>query len=220
MEDKYCLTIEQNLFLAKKQLVESIYCSAKLEGVNTTFPETQTILDGVNIPSVTLDDITTILNLRDAWRFIMKTASDDLTLGYICKINEHISRNESLEWGALRNGNVGISGTDYVPAVPVEEKVEEEINKILTKNVSHTEKALKMFAYATRSQLFWDGNKRTATLIANKIMIMNGAGIFKIKEVDIPAFNKHLTGYYNSGNDENLLCFLYENCIYGLSIES
>ncbi|MCL2845340.1 MAG: Fic family protein [Chitinivibrionia bacterium] len=219
MKDKYKLTIEQNIFLAKKQLVENIYCSAKLEGLNTTFPETQTILDGVNIPSITLDDITTILNLRDAWRFVMKTAQDELVPEYICKINEHISRNESLEWGTLRKGNVGISGTDYIPAIPTEEKVAEEIGKILRAEVSHTEKALKMFAYITRSQLFWDGNKRTATLAANKILIMNGAGIFKIKEVSIPAFNKHLTDYYNSGNDEKLLNFLYDDCIYGLTIE-
>ena len=36
--------------------------------------------------------------------------------------------------------------------------------------------------YGMRSQLFWDGNKRTSMIIANKIMIENGKGIITIKE--------------------------------------
>ncbi len=44
-QDKYVLTKEQNVFLAKKLIVENIYHSAKLEGCNVTFPDTKTILD-------------------------------------------------------------------------------------------------------------------------------------------------------------------------------
>jgi len=216
MQDKYKLKLNENIFLAKKQLVENIYCSAKVEGLNTTFLETQTILDGVNVPNATLDDITTILNLRDAWRFILNSAQDEINLEYICKINEYISRNESLEWGVLRKGNVGISGTDYVPLIPVKEMVEKEIINILNTGVSQTEKALKMFLYITRSQLFWDGNKRTATLAANKILIAGGGGVLRIKENNILEFNTLLKEFYDTANGENLLKFLYEKCIFGL----
>ena len=51
--------------------MESVYNTAKLEGVNTTFPETEAILDGVNVPGEKLDDIQVILNLRDAWRDVL-----------------------------------------------------------------------------------------------------------------------------------------------------
>lgn len=122
MKDKYNLTQEQNIFLAKKILVTSIYNSAKLEGLNTTFPETQTILEGVNVPTMHLDDINCILNLRDAWNFVLSNISQKLTIDYICKINSFVSRNESLSWGTLRNGNVGISGTDYQPPIPNKEE--------------------------------------------------------------------------------------------------
>lgn len=71
MKDKFNLTLEENVFLAKKQLVSSIYMGAKIEGLNVTFPETQTILDGVNVPNVKLDEINTILNLRDAWKYVL-----------------------------------------------------------------------------------------------------------------------------------------------------
>ena len=181
MKDKYNLTIDQNVFLVKKLLVVIIYNSAKLEGLNVTFPETQTILDGINVPSVKLDDITCMLNLRDAWREILVNLDTDLDLSYICKINSLVSRNESLEWGVLRNGKVGIAGTDYIPDIPVEELVIEEINEILEiENI--TLRAIKYMPYGMRKQLFWDGNKRTSTIIANKIMIQNGKGIITIKE--------------------------------------
>ena len=113
MKDKYELTQEQNVFLAMKVLVTSIYNSAKLEGLNITFPDTQTILDGVNVPTMHLDDINCILNLRDAWNFVLSDVSQRLTIDYICKVNSYVSWNESLAWGTLRNGIVGISGTDY-----------------------------------------------------------------------------------------------------------
>ena len=64
MNDKYKLTKEQNIFLAQKVLVLIIYNSAKLEGINTTYPDTKSILDGVNVPSLKLDEINCILNLR------------------------------------------------------------------------------------------------------------------------------------------------------------
>ena len=60
MNDKYKLTKEQNIFLAKKVLVLIIYNSAKLEGINTTYPDTKSILDGVNVPSLKLDEINCI----------------------------------------------------------------------------------------------------------------------------------------------------------------
>ena len=44
MENKYNMTQEQNIFLAKRNLVDNIYSNARLEGINITFPQTKTIL--------------------------------------------------------------------------------------------------------------------------------------------------------------------------------
>lgn len=215
IKDKYSLTIEENIFLAKKILVNSIYNSAKLEGINITFPETQTILNGVNVPNVRLDDITCILNLRDAWKEVLNNIDEDLNLQYICKINSFISRNESLEWGVLRTGQVGISGTNYIPTIPNDNDVKEELNKILSID-NITLRAIKYMLYGMRSQLFWDGNKRTSMIIANKIMIQNGKGIITIKEENLLEFNQLLTNYYNTNKDEEIINFIYQNCIFGI----
>ena len=131
--DKYHLTTEQNLFLAKKKWDENVYCGMRMENRAVTFPQTKTILNGVNVPNVQLDDIQAILNMRDAWRFLLNTVNEPVTLEYLCKLNGFIARNEALEWGKLRTGTVGISGTDYIPPVPAQDVVEQELNAILKK---------------------------------------------------------------------------------------
>ena len=215
-QNKFHLTPEQSLFLAKKKWDENVYCGMRMENRAVTFPQTKTILNGVNVPNVQLDDIQAILNMRDAWRFLLQTAGDPLTLEYICKLNGFIARNEALEWGKLRTGTVGISGTDYMPPIPSQNAAESDLTAILDNDTTDTEKALPAFLWGARGQLFWDGNKRTSMTIANKILISAGAGILTITDKHMEEFNAHLLGYYNTGEGEQLKLFLYDNCIQGI----
>lgn len=216
MIDKYHLTPEQSRFLAKKKWDENVYCGMKMENRAVTFPQTKTILQGVNVPNVQLDDIQAILNMRDAWRFLLDTIDEPITLGYMCKLNEYIARNEALDWGRLRTGQVGISGTDYIPPVPIPETVRRELEAILSQNTTATEKALDAFTWGARGQFFWDGNKRTSLTMANKILLQAGAGMLTITDRHMEQFNIRLLDYYNSGDAEPLKAFLYEYAICGL----
>lgn len=217
MQDKYHLRKEQNIFLAKEELVSNIYNSARLEGINITYEETKKVLEGVNVPSLRLDEINCILNLREAWNFTLSNIDTDVTLDFICKVNSFVSRNESLEWGVLRTGKVGINGVDYIPDIPEREDVIANIENIL-KEENITSRSLNLMLYLMRSQLFWDGNKRTAMIVANKLLISNGCGIISVKEDDINEFNKLLTEYYNTGNKDKIISFLYNKCIFDLEI--
>lgn len=217
-KDKFKMTPEQSLFLAKKKWDENVYCGMKMENRAVTFPQTKTILNGVNVPSVQLDDIQAILNMRDVWKFLLATINEPVTFEYLCKINEYIARNEALEWGKLRTGSVGISGTDYLPPVPCEDDVRKKLEKIMNSNSTATDKALEIFAWGTRGQLFWDGNKRTSMTLANKILVMAGAGILTITDSHMEKFNTLLLDYYNTGNAEELKQFLYDNAIQGISM--
>ncbi len=216
--DKYNLTPEQSIFLAKKKWDENVYCGMKMENRAVTFPQTRTILNGVNVPNVLIDDIQAILNMRDAWKFLLSTVNEPVTLEYMCKLNEYIARNESLEWGKLHTGTVGISGTEYVPPIPKQEQVEQELEEILNTDTSSTEKALSAFVWGTRGQFFWDGNKRTSLTLANKILVTSGAGILTITDKYMEQFNTLLLDYYNTGKSDELKNFLYENAIQGISI--
>lgn len=214
MNDTFHTSLNGNIAFARKVLTESIYNTAKLEGVTATPQETKAIIDGVAVPHVSLDDIRVILNLRDAWRNVLSDIKKEkIDLAFIKKINESISRNESLAWGTLRTGAIGISGTNYRPEVPEEETVVKEILAILHESVSAAEKAINTALYIMYHQLFWDGNKRTANVVANAILIQHGAGILSISTDNITEFNRLLTQYYDTGIAHNLKSFLYQTAI-------
>lgn len=217
-QDKYHLTPEQSRFLAKKKWDENVYCGMKMESRAVTFPQTKTILEGVNVPGVRLDDIQAILNMRDAWRFLLDTIDAPVTVDYLCKLNGFIARNEALTWGELRTGRVAISGTDYVPPIPSLEAMEDGLASILGKNSTATEKALMAFCWGARGQFFWDGNKRTSLTLANKIMLEAGAGMLTITETHMEDFNRLLVGFYNTGEAGELMDFLYGNAVQGIDL--
>lgn len=212
--DKYHLNKSQSLFLAEKGQIKNIYCGMKMENRTVTLDQTQSILNGINVPNVQLDDIQAILNMRDAWKFLLNTISETVTFEYWCKLNDYIARNEALEWGKLRTGNVEISGTDYVPPIPEKEKVIAGLEDIVSdKDITATEKALEIFVWGTKGQFFWDGNKRTSLMLANKILISAGAGIMTITDKYMEQFNVSLLEYYNTRKSDKLKRFLYDNAI-------
>ena len=145
MDDKFNLSERESKFLAKKLIIESIYNLAKLEGCNITFPETQLIYNGINDSNVTIDDVIVVRNLKAAWEFYLnREFGTELTLEFLLAINKRVSNNESLDWGVLRCGSIGISGTNHKPKVPEEQKVREQLEEI--KIISNkTLKALKLF---------------------------------------------------------------------------
>ena len=203
------MTREENVFLAKKIFVELVFNTAYIEGVNVTFPQTQAILDGAVVNNVPVSDIQTVLNLRDAWRFALDTLDTPLTLDYVCQVNEKVSRNESLDWGVLRSGTVGISGTDYMPPIPQKAVVEKELERI--KKISDLQdRAMEYFCYAVRAQLFWDGNKRTSTVVASKMLIEAGAGVLTIGKASALDFNDALLHYYDTADSGPL-----KQCLVG-----
>ena len=67
MQDKYNLTREQNVFIAKRNIVDYIWKSANLEGIGVTYPETQAIYDGDVVNDLTVDKIIAINNLKYAY---------------------------------------------------------------------------------------------------------------------------------------------------------
>ena len=217
-ENRFNMTREESLFLAKKKWDENVYCGMKMENRAVTFPQTKTILNGVNVPNVRLDDIQAILNMRDAWKYLLNTFDEPLTISYMCKLNESIARNEALEWGKLRTGSVGISGTAYEPPVPVEEQVNAELRAVLEDDdLTATDKALELFVWGARGQFFRDGNKRTSMTIANKVLLTAGAGILTITDKYMERFNELLLDYYNTGTSDALKEYLYQHSIQGIS---
>lgn len=215
MENKYHLTQKQNRFLAKKNLVNMVYSNSKFEGVNTTLPQTQTIIDGMSVAGVSIDDIQVIINLKKGLEFVINN-DQPYTFEISQTINRIVAAEDALEPGKIRTGNVQIGGVEYVPPVPSPDKVTVMVSKMMNGNFTDTEKALKMMYQMMRDQVFWDGNKRTAVLSANYLLINAGAGIVNINEKQLPKFNTLLAQYYESGDMTEIMQWTYDNCIYGI----
>lgn len=217
LANKYNLNERESRFLLKKSIVGLIHSASRLENVNTTFPQTKTIIDGMSVSGVSMDDVQVIVNLKNAYQYVLNLPYDtnfDLTIA--CKINGFISYNESLEWGVLRKGNVGIHGVDSTPTVPVESEVKSTIKEIMNIDKSPTYKALKYMYYAMRAQNFWDGNKRTAIVSANIMMMLSGSGVINISEQQLERWNQLLSEFYESNDDKEIIQWTYDNCIHGI----
>ncbi len=218
MENKFEMTKEENIFVAKRNIIDYIWKSANLEGINVTFPQTSVIYEKGVLQNANVHSISVVLNLKHAWQVLLNSLNEPLSIDYFCKINYEVAKDESLDWGKLRTGKVGISGTNYIPPIPDKDNVKEQLNALMQIE-NQTERAIKIMFWAMKSQLFWDGNKRTAMLVANKVMIENGCGIISVPIEKIEDFNIVLSDYYTNDTLNNAVEFIYNNCIDGIEFE-
>lgn len=197
--------------MAKRLLIDSIWKSANLEGLGTTFPKTEAIL--ANAPTETKsEEVLFIVNMKRAWQFLLNnldTPNDIMLLReYNRLVGELLFRNN----GEIRTFPVQIGGTSWEPELPNSAAIMEslqELNKI--KNVEL--KALKFFCFVARTQMFIDGNKRVAQLITNKVLIENEVGIFQIPIEKLEQFKTLLIRFYETADDADIIAFMQEFCI-------
>ncbi len=216
LKNKFNMTQEQNVFLAKRNIVDTIWKSALLEGIPITFPETQTIYDGGNIAHLGIDQLQIINNLKHAWKFCIMTINDNINLNYISSIHSLIGTNLVESPGMMRIYDVNMGGTKWKPELPSKEKME-QLLKEYSNNEIITDGAITLMCKLMKLQYFNDGNKRTAMLIANHEMIKNGKGIISIAKEFKEEFGEKLIAYYeNEDKLEKLKQFIYGNCIDGI----
>ena len=214
MEDKYKMTLEENIFVAKRNIVDSIWKSANLEGIAVTYPQTETIFQGLGIQNMKVKDINAIVNLKHSWEFILENIEYPVDLNYICKINQLIGEENVNPFPGLSMG-----GTDWKPEIPDKEKVNDSLNKILESENSATEKAINLMLYLMRIQLFYDGNKRTSMMAANQVMIQNGAGIISVPIKYQEEFLELLVKFYETNNMDEIKELIYNHCIDGINFK-
>ena len=220
MENKFNLTREQNVFVAKRNIVDYIWKSANLEGIGVTYPETQAIYDGGIVNGLTVDKIIAINNLKYAWQFILENNDIDYDFKTLCQIHKLTCDKLVLDQnlGRLRTTPVNIGGTSWKPQFPIEKEIKEELTELLNK-YTKTELAIEVMLWVMRRQMFIDGNKRVAMLFANKIMIDNGCGIITISQNNQFVFFEKLIKFYETGNNTDLKQWIYDNCIDGIDFD-
>ena len=203
-----------NLDLARANLKTSIYDQAVLEGVSTTFPQTEDIIENGTVNGMTASDVQKILNLKHAWEFILdedviQAKSDYYLLCHIAKI---INEGFYSDGGRIRGVPVTIGGCSYVPPIPIESVVKERLESILDSGEDDIDIAITMCMYAMRTQVFIDGNKRASVIFANHYLISKGLGIMIVPEKQVSKFKKLLVEYYEGNDIRQVKEFLKTYC--------
>lgn len=203
-----------NLDFARANMKSIIYDQAILEGVSTTFPDTELIIDNGKVINVSTEDVLKIINLKHAWEFIL---NKDVILSptsyyvsqYIAKL---VNERFYYDGGRIRQVPVSIGGSSYIPPLPTEFVVKEDIQGILDSNKDVIDIAIELILYVMKTQIFIDGNKRTAIILANHYLISQGKGLIVVPFDLVGDFKKLLIDYYEDKDSESIKIFLKEKC--------
>lgn len=197
--------------MAKRLLIDSIWKSANLEGLGTTFPKTEAIL--LNAPTETRsEEVLFVVNMKRAWQFLLENLKQPNNIMILREYNKIVGELLFRYNGEIRTFPVQIGGTTWEPDIPNITNITGAMNNIESLDNIET-KALKYFCFAARSQIFPDGNKRVAQLIANKVLIENNIGIFQIPIEKLEEFKTLLIDFYETNNDERIIKFMQDYCV-------
>lgn len=214
-EDKELSTrILQNLDFARANLKANIYDQAVLEGVATSFPQTEDIIENGQVNGVSATDVQKILNLKHAWEFILDRDVIQSESNYymLCHIAKLVNEGFFYDGGRIRGIPVQIGGTSYVPPLPIESVVIERIEEIKSLEKEAIDIAIELCMYCMKTQVFKDGNKRAAVIFANHYLIAKGSGFLVIPEKEVPEFKRLLVEYYEGAPLAIIGTFLREKC--------
>lgn len=203
-----------NLDFARANMKSNIYDQAILEGVATTYPQTETIIENGIVSGMKATDVQKILNLKHAWEFILD--KDVLSYGtdydILCHIAKLVNEGFYSDGGRIRGVPVTIGGTSYVPPLPIETIVKETITDILKQAGDPVDIAIKLCLYCMKTQIFNDGNKRASVIFANHYLISKGQGLIVIPETHVPQFKRLLVAYYEDRDQGEILEFMKQTC--------
>ena len=213
-EEELSEKVEQNIDFAKRHLVDTIYKQAILEGVATTFADTESIIEGGKVNNMTSEDIIKIVNLKHAWEFILNknVVLSDTNFALLCEINKMVEEGFYYTAGKVRNTPVTIGGTTWKPDLPIESVIREELEEILSKELNDIDKAIELLLYTMKKQVFIDGNKRTAVIYSNHYLISKGKGIIAIPAELTEEFKDLLIPYYEGRDEKEIKKFIKEKC--------
>lgn len=213
-EDELSVDVVNNIVFARVNMKMNIYDQAVLEGVATSFPQTEEIIENGKVSGMTATDVQKILNLKHAWEFILDkdviaSKSDYYMLSYIARL---VNEGFFADGGRIRGVPVTIGGSSYVPPIPSEIDIKDKITDIIEDDADVIDIAIKLCLYCMKTQIFLDGNKRASVIFANHYLISHGGGFLVIPEKEVPEFKNLLVKYYEGEDISIISDFVKKNC--------
>ncbi len=213
-EGELSIGVIKNIEFARVNMKMNVYDQAVLEGVATSFPQTEDVIENGKVNGMTATDVQKILNLKHAWEFILDkdvvaSKSDFYTLSHVARL---VNEGFFADGGRIRGVPVKIGGSSYIPPLPNELDVKEKIREIVENKKDAIDIAIELCLYCMKTQIFLDGNKRASVIFANHYLISHGGGFLVIPESKVPEFKKLLVRYYEGENISIIATFLKKNC--------
>ena len=205
-----------SIAMGKRQLVDSIWKSAGIEGLGTTFSNTEKISE--NLPVQTSrDEVLFIVNMKRAWYFLFDNVGYPNNISFLRELNKVCTNGLymnglSFDIINIRTVPMAIGDTTWTPDLPNDLLIIEKLKEIESMQ-DRLEAALEMSCFIARSQMFLDGNKRVAQLMCNKIMMESDTGIFSIPYDQINRFKELLVNYYETNNSDEIKEFFRTQCL-------
>lgn len=178
--------------------------SSQIEGNTYSLLETERLLrESKTADGKTKEEAVMLLNHKDALRFILDNPDylQTLTVSHIEDIHQLLTKELSVDRG-IRHRRVGITGTNYHPLdneFQIHEALQDTCDLINGKE-DVFEKALLTVLLLSYIQPFSDGNKRTARITSNAILISNGYCPISFRSVDSIDYKKAMLVFYEQNN--------------------
>ena len=178
--------------------------SSQIEGNTYTLLETERLLrESKTAEGKSKEEAVMLLNHKDALSFVLDTPDylKELTVSHIEDIHQLLTKDLSIDKG-LRRHRVGITGTNYHPLdneFQIREAMREACELINSKS-NIFEKALLTLVLLSYIQPFSDGNKRTARITSNAILIANDYCPLSFRSVDSIDYKKAMLIFYEQNS--------------------
>ncbi len=198
------LTLEEYSKEMERLAIDLSWKSSQIEGNTYTLLETELLLKEKQTASGrTKDEATMLLNHKEALDFILLQPNyiNPLSVSRIEDIHSLLVKDLNISRN-IRNGRVGISGTNYKPldnSFQIREALEDMCQLINSKG-NVFEKALLALVLISYIQPFSDGNKRTARIISNAILINNQYCPISFRTVESIEYKKAMLVFYEQSN--------------------
>ena len=135
----------------KTNLTKLVFTNSRFEGLTTTMPQTQTIIDGLGVDGVPIDDINIIVQLKRGWQFAINEKKP-LDLNFEKRLNAIVARDTAAFQGYLRNGSGGVATYrgEFEPPMIEEGQEQEYLKQLLVSDRTATDKALTLMYHNMR----------------------------------------------------------------------
>ncbi|MEZ5198782.1 MAG: Fic family protein [Bacteroidales bacterium] len=191
----------------KKELerlaIDLSWKSSQIEGNTYTLLETERLLKERNASGKTKEEAVMLLNHKDALDFIIehKDYLNPLSVPKIEDIHSILTKELAVDRN-LRKRRIGISGTNYKP-LDNELQILEALRNtcdVINNKESIFEKALLALLLISYIQPFMDGNKRTARIVSNAILMNYNYCPLSFRTVDSIDYKKAMLLFYEQNN--------------------